>query len=240
MQQAIDKMLWSYVVQDNEILSMRQQLRLTCKHSIISPSVLTLREEQTKLTPLAATLESKFFSPIGSEQSCSEMDDMDSKLLDFTVIPEAQNLNSEELPATSVINTSVVLVGTPSRGDVGGIGPSLQHEQESNEAEEAAKWYVNPMVMEAEDQYFDMCTPERGDPLFAACTPAVRGSLEWLALRSSFKNRDSITSTPVPQILPFAEFSFVSPAQVPKSNMVFQSPRLVDYESLQLIRLMLY
>ena len=240
MQQGIDRMLWSYVVQDNEILSMRHKLCLTCKQSIISPSVLALTEEQTKLTPLAATIDSRFFSPIGSVRSCSEMDDMDSKLLDFTVIPEAQDLNSEELPDASVINKGVVLVETPSRGDVGGIESSLQHEQESNEAEEAAKWYVNPMVLEAENQYFDMCTPERGAPLFAACTPAVRGSLEWMALRSSFKNRDSITSTPVPQLLPFAEFSFVSPAQVRKSNMVFQSPHLIDYERFQLNRSMLY
>lgn len=217
MQRAIDRMLWCHIVQDDEILSMSQKLSHTCKQSIISPSVVTLGEEQTKLTPLAATIESRFFSPVGSIRSCSEMDDMDSKLLDFIPIPEAQNVITEVLPDASVINKGVVLVETPSRGDVTGIGSSLQHEEASDEAEEAAKWYVNPMVLETEDQYFDMCTPEGGAPVFAACTPAVRGSLEWMALSSSFKNRDSMTSTPVPQLLPFSEYSFVSPAQVPKN-----------------------
>lgn len=81
------------------------------------------------------------------------------------------------------------------------------------EIKEEEKWYVNPMV-ETSDQYFDMCTPQRGNPLFSMCTPAVRGSLEWM--RTSFTDMRSSDTSRLPSL---AEFLGDSPVQVLKIEL---------------------
>jgi len=87
------------------------------------------------------------------------------------------------------VNKDVVLVETPIQKDF--TSDVLRSLRETNSlfekcADDQAKWYVNPMVDVAED-YYDMRTPERDNPIFSTCTPAIRRSFEWTALRSSVK-----------------------------------------------------
>lgn len=80
-------------------------------------------------------------------------------------------------------------------------------------AESEAKWYVNPMVDAAED-YYDMCTPERVNSIFAACTPLreIRGSYEWTTFHSSLKARNLLNSDF--KMPPLAEVTPASPLKV--------------------------
>lgn len=119
-----------------------------------------------------------------------------------------------EITRDDAVNKDVELVETPLRKDL--TSDVLRSLRETNSlfekcADDEAKWYVNPMVDAAED-YYDMRTPERDNPIFSTCTPAIRRSFEWTVLRSSTNKQDKWNSDS--RLSSLAELAPASPLQV--------------------------
>lgn len=120
--------------------------------------------------------------------------------------------NDLEITRDAAMNKDVIFVETLSRKDSSSGGLCSLHETNSlleKCADEEEKWYVNPMVDAVED-YFDTCTPERKSSLLSTYTP--RRAFELMALRSSIKKSDKWNSGS--RLSQLGEFSPASPLQV--------------------------
>ena len=217
---------------------MRQQLNELYKRSIADPGRLASRDDHLNLRPEA---DSDPISPRTPTQRDGamrrfhmddeadleqEMREISSEILaqlnmkplsrtesELTLGDSLGDLTDDEFGDSlePPVNKDVVLVETPSRNS---SQVRCRSEEASSRsvgwAKEGATWYVNPMVEMAE-HYNDICTPERGNPMFSTCTPATEGSDNMMPLRSAFTNKDS--NDPTRRPLPLAPFP-LSPVQV--------------------------
>ena len=91
---------------------MRQQLSLTCTKFTTSPSSDTLRKEQTKLTPLAATTVSRSTSPMAAAEF------RNTKEIERLLKTVHEKVHTNPFPPSSTINQVL---------DIGNVGEKLLH-----------------------------------------------------------------------------------------------------------------
>lgn len=223
------------LLQEKELVLMRQQLSdQLCFQAITDPGKLDSRTELLEWASpidIAETFQD-LKSPVHPEDeeanaNVETLERADANCpIDLRLKPLSQvdpglsrndcDVLSKDLEITrdSPENKNVVLVETPLGNDL--TADALRSLRETNSlfekcADDEAKWYVNPMVDAAED-YYDMRTPERDNPIFSTCTPAIRRSFDWTASRSSIKKRDKWSSDS--RLSPLAELAPASPLQV--------------------------
>ncbi|KAG0586245.1 hypothetical protein KC19_2G075100 [Ceratodon purpureus] len=234
----IQRLLKIVTEQEKELVLMRQQLsEQLAIQDITDPACLASRTEAVEWASSAVTAGNFQSSKISGDPElgdlgCVRGDEMKNVeapgradanssidlqlssplLVDVSLEPRGCHVLSKDLDITrdDAINKNVVLVETPFRREMTSSLPETNSLIEKC-ADDEEKWYVNPMVDATED-YDDMCTPERESPLFSTCTPAIRRSVELTALRSSIRKGGKWISDS--RLSPLVEFSPASPLQV--------------------------